>query len=134
MWTQCFGRLDSEAHLGQIKKMNCFSGTAASVFKVLYYIFLSLKKAIKSAFPVQTIVISNGHAVPLGRCGPLQVITGCLIILASIFCFNVRYLHIFLLVFEPQKCKFYTLVMKQNLLNVQMLSYQVFWPDFNNIQ
>ena len=31
-----------------------------------------------------------------------------------------RYFLLFLLVFEPQQGKFYTIVMKSNLLNVQM--------------
>ena len=93
MWALCFGRLYSEAHLGQIKKMNCFSGITTSVFKVPHYIFLLLskkkKKEIKNAFPVQTMVISYGHAVPLGCCRPFQVMSGYLIILAAIFGFNV---------------------------------------------
>ena len=70
------------------KKMNCISGTSASVLKVPPYVFLSLSKnnnEIKTAFPIQTIVIGNGHAVPLGHCGPLRVMSGYLIILASIF-------------------------------------------------
>ena len=59
---------DQTECVGPNKKINCFSGTAASVLKVLHYVFLSLSKnknEIKKAFPVQTIVIGNGHAVPL---------------------------------------------------------------------
>ena len=68
------------------KKLNCFSGTASSVLKVPHYVFLLLSKIneIKTTFPVRNIVIGNSHAVPLGSCGPLQVMFGCLIILAII--------------------------------------------------
>ena len=69
--------------------MNCFSGTPITVLKVMHYDFLSLSKnknEIKNAVPVQTIVIGNGHAVPLRLCGPLRVMLCCLIVLASISC------------------------------------------------
>ena len=60
---------------------------------------------------------------------------GCLIILTAISGFNVLiYFPLFFAIYGAQKCKFYTLVMKQNLLKVQMLSYQVFRPDLNNIR
>ena len=108
--------------------MNGFSGTAASVLKVPHYVYLSLSKnknEIKIALSVQTIVISNGHAVPLGRCGSLQVMSGCLIIFASIYGFMCP---IFFTVFviEAHQCKFYTSVMKSNLFDVQMLSLSSF--------
>ena len=68
--------------------MNCFSGIAASVFKVLHYVLLSLSKnkieIKKEAFPFQTNVIGNGHAIPLGRCGPLRVMLGWFIIITAI--------------------------------------------------
>ena len=67
--------------------MNCFSGTAASVFKAPHYIFLSLSKKID----IKTILKGNSHAVPLGCCGPLRVMSGCLIIPAAISGFNVRF-------------------------------------------
>ena len=58
---------------------------------------------------------------------------GCFIILTAISGFNVLiYFPLSFASYWAKKCKFYTLVMKQNLLNVQMLSYQVFWPDLNN--
>ena len=88
--------------------MNCFSGTVASVLKVPHYVFLSLSKnknEIKIPFLVQTIVIGNGHAVPLRCCGPLRVMSRCLIDLTSISGFMGP---IFFTVFfiEPHQCKF----------------------------
>ena len=69
------------------------------------------------------IVIGNNQAFPL-ECvvHSLRVMSGYLIILAAISGFNIWYLHCFFLDFEPQN-KFYTLVRKQNLFSVQMLSY-----------
>ena len=64
------------------KKMNCFSGTAASVKNV--FIASKNENEIKTTFSVQNMIIGKGHAVLLGRCGPLWVMMGCLIMLASI--------------------------------------------------
>ena len=66
--------------------MNCFSGTAASVKNVPHYVFIASKNEneIKTTFSVQKMIIGKGHAVLLGRCGPLWVMMGCLIMLASI--------------------------------------------------
>ena len=43
-----------------------------------------IKNEMQITFPVQNIIIGNGHAVPLGSCGTLRVMSGCLIILFSI--------------------------------------------------
>ena len=72
---------------GQIKKkMSCFSGTSASVQRscIVYLLMLSkIKNEMQITFPVQNIIIGNGHAVSLGSCGTLLVMSG-LIILVSI--------------------------------------------------
>ena len=112
--------------------MKFFSGPATSVYNIPHYVFLLLSKTknnneIKNAFPVQNIIIDKGNAVPLGRCGPLQAMSGSLIIHVSISGWMDQYFPLFCLVFEPQQhYKFYTSVMKSNLLNVQMLSLSSF--------
>ena len=111
--------------------MNCFSGTATSVFKAPHYIILSLSKKneIKTAFPVQTIVIGIGHAVRHWHCGPLRLMSDCLfpppfrVLMSGVF-------HCFLLVIKPKK---FLCISYETKSNVQMFSYQVFWHDLNNI-
>ena len=65
--------------------MNCFSGTAASVLKAPLYFFVLLSKIkMNKKIQLHNIVIGNDYAVPLGRCGPLGVMWGCLFTLNSI--------------------------------------------------
>ena len=74
--------------------MNCFSGTATSLFKSPTSLFLLLSKnknEQKPYFQFHNIVIINDHAVPLGccgplRCGPLRVMLGPLFIHRLHFC------------------------------------------------
>ena len=106
------------------KKMNCFSGTTASVLKVPHFF----------SYCFLNIVIGNDHLVPLWRRHPLRVMLGCLFIYSRLhFRFDLSS-TVFLSVIEPQQCKFYALVMNSNLLNVQSFNYQVSWPDLNDIR
>ena len=50
-----------ERHIRPNKKINCFSGTAASVFKALHYIFLLLSKIKIKTRPVASVFQKNGQ-------------------------------------------------------------------------
>ena len=60
---------------------------------------------MNTAFPIQNIIIRNGHVFPLEHCGPLRVMWVCLITLAFISIFMRRYFPLFLLVIKPRQYK-----------------------------
>ena len=68
-----------------------------------------------------SVMVIRFHSDIVVHCGLCQVLFSPPFLVVCI-----RYFPLFLLVFEPQQCKFYTSMMKSNLLDVQMLSLSSF--------
>ena len=94
------------------------------------------EKKEKTHFLVQNIVIGNGQVVPLRWCGSLQIMKGCLIILASISSWisRVDIFYYFCWFSNPNSLSYIHLWWNQICLMCRYFPYQVLWLDLNYIR